>query len=749
MVLLQIIAFIQSILFILKDSITSSFFYLVKLLRFNTCIWDGFRVPFKKTYGVFSSKVLFKKVTRDQLQSLCLIPIILILLLLLVGGVQGATHYICQAPESCTYQCDGSDVDCTNNYKWALANASSGDVIQFNDTGSDTVYHLNSSRDFPIDKSLTIRGESKKVILTYTNNTDWSGMFYINNNSAEITIHTFKANTTDLFSNNVFIFPDGGIKSLHVYDWEDIATTDIKYDVYVVDNTNSGDIDNISIHDCEFAKHVKIRYVNGSGVTGDGIYNNKIGNNSINGGSNSVSSLELDTHVTYFSVWNNTIRRIANYAIGGGKHHIKIENNTLYGDFNSDHITHLHFKNNIIKPGEGFSNAGIRLHFYQGSIENNLIENNIIRTGQSYPCILLDNTTHAVNPSWSEVDNNTFRNNVLFNCSNGVEFEYLCNANFSNNIIVNNSEDGFRNIYGNTNISSSYNDLWGNDGQNYNGTVADKTGDISQNPLFNSSTSPYDFHLKSTEGRYYQGSWVTDSEHSPCIDAGDPNSSVGEEESPNGSRINIGRYGGTSEASKTAYFNFTGTYLGLDVINRINTTGIIDYGTTEPTSYTNISANSTLGIVEATVNQWNATTGEGNITLTTITTTIMVHPGESIQEAIDNLPAEGGIVELTEGVHYLNDSINITNRSDISVRGGGVTKEDTEIKYDGYHPDFNTFNITNSTNITIENMYIYSTDTGFISDDVGDGIYIAGASHYVTISNITVERLVILIESFR
>lgn len=40
---------------------------------------------------------------------------------------------------------------------------------------------------------------------------------------------------------------------------------------------------------------------------------------------------------------------------------------------------------------------------------------------------------------------------------------------------------------------------------------------------------------------------------SPCIDAGNPNSPIGYEPFPNGGVINIGAYGGTSEASKS-YF---------------------------------------------------------------------------------------------------------------------------------------------------------------------------------------------------
>jgi hypothetical protein len=62
-----------------------------------------------------------------------------------------------------------------------------------------------------------------------------------------------------------------------------------------------------------------------------------------------------------------------------------------------------------------------------------------------------------------------------------------------------------------------------------------------------------DYHLKSQAGRYdpVSENWFVDDVTSPCIDAGDPNSPVGDEPEPNGGRINMGAYGGTAEASKS------------------------------------------------------------------------------------------------------------------------------------------------------------------------------------------------------
>ncbi|HDL77548.1 MAG TPA: hypothetical protein ENG36_02130, partial [Lentisphaerae bacterium] len=74
---------------------------------------------------------------------------------------------------------------------------------------------------------------------------------------------------------------------------------------------------------------------------------------------------------------------------------------------------------------------------------------------------------------------------------------------------------------------------------------------LAVDPLF-ADAAGYDFHLKSTAGRYLPGTgWVTDSVSSVLIDAGDPASVWTNEPSPNGRRINIGLYGGTAEASRT------------------------------------------------------------------------------------------------------------------------------------------------------------------------------------------------------
>jgi hypothetical protein len=64
---------------------------------------------------------------------------------------------------------------------------------------------------------------------------------------------------------------------------------------------------------------------------------------------------------------------------------------------------------------------------------------------------------------------------------------------------------------------------------------------------------PGDYHLQSSMGRWDETtlSWRYDDAISPCIDAGDPAGEIGYEPTPNGRVVNMGVYGGTTEAGKS------------------------------------------------------------------------------------------------------------------------------------------------------------------------------------------------------
>lgn len=111
---------------------------------------------------------------------------------------------------------------------------------------------------------------------------------------------------------------------------------------------------------------------------------------------------------------------------------------------------------------------------------------------------------------------------------------YVCNNLFSSNlggVVLNGNLEDF-------DLNFSYNDVYGNTLGDYIGIPSQTgiNGNIGENPMLEDVYGS-DFHLKM---------------FSPCIDAGDPEMDVGDEPMPNGGRINIGIYGGTSEATSSS-----------------------------------------------------------------------------------------------------------------------------------------------------------------------------------------------------
>jgi len=80
--------------------------------------------------------------------------------------------------------------------------------------------------------------------------------------------------------------------------------------------------------------------------------------------------------------------------------------------------------------------------------------------------------------------------------------------------------------------------------------VYEEEGNINTDPYF-ADPQNRDYHLKSEAGQWdtVSQTWIQDDVSSPCIDAGDPDSDWSVELSPNGERINMGAYGGTTQAS--------------------------------------------------------------------------------------------------------------------------------------------------------------------------------------------------------
>ena len=99
------------------------------------------------------------------------------------------------------------------------------------------------------------------------------------------------------------------------------------------------------------------------------------------------------------------------------------------------------------------------------------------------------------------------------------------------------------------------------------------SGNIDSDPCFADQDNE-DFHLKSAAGRWDPNinTWVTDDQNSPCTDTGDPCSTWTSELFPHGKRINMGAYGGTTQASMStstigniADVDLSGSVDGIDL----------------------------------------------------------------------------------------------------------------------------------------------------------------------------------------
>jgi len=193
--------------------------------------------------------------------------------------------------------------------------------------------------------------------------------------------------------------------------------------------------------------------------------------------------------------------------------------------------------NRIVDNSSDVGGAAMYIAYGGGKIANNIIAHNDsgilgggIMTWWGYPSII----------------NNT----IVHNRPSGLHLEmtplYPWNPDYGrpvfNNIIWQNEicmpDDVYEEEY-----DIRFNDIQG-------GWEGD--GNIDVDPLFTDPENS-DYHLKSEAGRWdtVSRSWVIDEETSPCINAGDPDSSVGDEPASHGDRINMGAFGGTPEASKS------------------------------------------------------------------------------------------------------------------------------------------------------------------------------------------------------
>ncbi len=143
------------------------------------------------------------------------------------------------------------------------------------------------------------------------------------------------------------------------------------------------------------------------------------------------------------------------------------------------------------------------------------------------------------------------------NLKNNIFFSSFAVTGSSATIMVDGaSQAGFASDYNNffsTNTRLSF--VWGALAAQATGWMTLSGGDwnsISKNPRwFNPTVGVEDFHPLSQAGRWNGTIFTNDGYTSATIDAADPLASVGAEDAPNGSRANLGSFGGTAEASRS------------------------------------------------------------------------------------------------------------------------------------------------------------------------------------------------------
>jgi len=209
-------------------------------------------------------------------------------------------------------------------------------------------------------------------------------------------------------------------------------------------------------------------------------------------------------------ITNNTIVDNSAFLDGGA----------IYVEDSSPTIT-----NNIIAHNSSLDSGGILTWYGTPSIINNTIVHN--RPNGLY----LGPTPWT----WEPDSSPPVLNNIIW--ENEIYLSWYVSLE-DYDIRFNNIQGGF--------------EIGGEEGGEEEGEEGGGEGNIDVDPCF-ADPGNRDYHLNSQAGRWDPSSqtWVQDDVTSPCIDAGQPETPIGSEPSPNGDIINMGAYGGTDEASKS------------------------------------------------------------------------------------------------------------------------------------------------------------------------------------------------------
>jgi len=265
----------------------------------------------------------------------------------------------------------------------------------------------------------------------------------------------------------------------------------------------------------------------GAGISGEGdltivgsIIEGNVGHGDHGGGIYAFGDLVVESSI----IRNNRIGETAGYGWGGG---LILFGNGSVGTLRGNLVTGNYAP--LSGSGEFFDDGA------QVLVENELVVSNLCGTDNGAGMYV-----DGLDDVGSEVDlvNVTIADHPCASEGNALLVERNSTVTIVSSVIWANGPGSF--AVNDGTIVTSFSDVEGG---------ADGEGNLDVDPLFG-DVQAGDFHLRSMNGRPdASGSCVVDGESSPAIDAGDPAASVGLEPEPNGGRIDMGAYGGTSLAS--------------------------------------------------------------------------------------------------------------------------------------------------------------------------------------------------------
>lgn len=465
----------------------------------------------------------------------------------------GGTRYVAQVT-GYDYFCDPAATDHQtqiNAAGLAVSQSSNYNVICLigSDDQTDPVVYTISDKVWCYSKTrITAEGH---VVVKLKANAGWAALIPMFMQATSNDIHDFEMDGFEIDGNEV---NQTGISYAADY-----------YNLIYLRNVNTVKVHDMVLHDC---KNDAIRLRTGTICE---VYNNVV----YNSGNNGIDVIE----VNYANVHDNTVTTRISHGIRVlDSNNFKVNSNTVKGYDGTDAglagIAVINQGSKVMDVGEISGNIiestygpGIALaNFGSGSAvlanaANWKVNKNIIKG-----CGLRDDILYCGGIVMSGIHNITIEGNDIDSClrygiaamnwttaPSGTGYTSLIRNNNIVNTIIGGSSPagtgiGVANLVSSSHIMTIKYNCFFNNVFDLGSCTA--TNSVTSDPLF-ADAEAYDYHLKSTHGRYSGGSWILDEVDSPCIDAGDPASSVGAEPDGNGGKINIGRWGGTAEASKT------------------------------------------------------------------------------------------------------------------------------------------------------------------------------------------------------